>query len=242
LKILAFDTATPATTVALARAGEPTLALRDDPPAGERPRHATRLLGLISQLLDQAGTGWDSIDRIAVGVGPGTFTGVRIGVATAKALARAAETPLVGVSTLHSLAWNARSVPGRAVAAVLDARRGEAFVGVWETGGFEELRTPLLSPRALLPDALVQALRPLGEGLVAIGDGALAFREHLELGGVSVPEDASELHQVSAAGHCHLARLLPVTHPDELQPDYQRPPDAQPRDARSIVVRGPDER
>ena len=65
--------------------GERTLELRDDPPAGERPRHATRLLGLITEVMAEAGVGWESIDRIAVGVGPGTVTGLRIGIATAKA-------------------------------------------------------------------------------------------------------------------------------------------------------------
>ena len=85
--ILAFDTATPATTVAVC--GEHALELRDDPPPGERPRHATRLLPLITEVMEESGASWDSFERIAVGVGPGTFTGLRIGIATARALARA---------------------------------------------------------------------------------------------------------------------------------------------------------
>jgi tRNA threonylcarbamoyladenosine biosynthesis protein TsaB len=251
--ILGFDTATAATSVALSGLGSDapgdegreTLELRDDPPPGERPRHATRLLGLITEVMDQAGTGWASIDRIAVGVGPGTFTGLRIGLATAKGLARAAGIPLVGVSTLHALALNARGCPPggpehRSVAAVLDARRGEAFAAVFHMEGLHEARPPALTPRALAPDALAAELRPFGPGLLAIGDGALAFREQLERAEVHVPDDVSELHRVTAAQHCQLAPLLPVVQPDELHPDYQRPPDAKPRPALSFAARRPD--
>src|SRR5436309_1668265 len=129
--ILGFDTATRATAVALANHGGDTFEARDDPPRGERPRHAARLLPLCAEVLDRAGISYHDLERLAVGVGPGTFTGLRIGVATARALAQASGIALVGVSTLHSLALNAlpafadRGV--EAVAAVLDARRGEAF-------------------------------------------------------------------------------------------------------------------
>lgn len=260
--ILAFDTATPATTVALSglpaadgHGDDRTIELRDDPPAGQRPRHATRLLGLITELLEQAGVGWDSIDRVAVGVGPGTFTGLRIGIATAKALARAADIPLVGVSTLHALALNAAdertmanqlstaqpnrqsSSEPKAVAAVLDARRGEAFAAAWRPGELRPSNPPTLGPGAFSPDELVSALRPLGAGVVAIGDGALAFREQLQRAEIWVPDEASELHRVTAAGHCQLGPLLPPTRPDELHPDYQRSPDAQPRPALSLTAR-----
>ena len=102
MKVLGFDTATRATTVALLDTdrGE-AIERRDDPPPGARPRHTTRLLALVVEVLDAAGVSWADVDRIAVGVGPGTFTGLRIGVATARALARAREIELVGVSTLH---------------------------------------------------------------------------------------------------------------------------------------------
>ena len=106
MKILAFDTATAATTVALAD-GNDVLEHRDDPPGGTRPRHTSRLMPLIVEVLDEAGVGWGQLDRIAVGVGPGTFTGLRIGVSTARALAEATDVELVGISTLESLALNA---------------------------------------------------------------------------------------------------------------------------------------
>jgi tRNA threonylcarbamoyladenosine biosynthesis protein TsaB len=229
VNILAFDTATPATTVALGNGK--TFELRDDPAPGERPRHATRLLPMVAELLDRAEAGWDSLDRIAVGVGPGTFTGLRVGIATAKALARAAATPVVAISTLHALALNAREAPEapRAVAAVLDARRGEVFTAAWVTDSSGTPQEPVLAPQALTPADLGQALDQIGSGVLAIGDGAVAFREVLDRPGVCVPKDASELHRVTATRHIELARREDVTPLDRLAPDYQRPPDAQPR-------------
>src|SRR5437660_6775442 len=108
MRILAFDTATSATTVALSGAGGSVLEARHDPEPEARPGHATHLLPLAARLLEHAGIGWDSLERIAVGIGPGTFTGLRIGIATGRALARAAGVPLVGVPTLQSLALAAR--------------------------------------------------------------------------------------------------------------------------------------
>jgi tRNA threonylcarbamoyladenosine biosynthesis protein TsaB len=230
VRILAFDTATRATAVALAD-GATVYTRRDDPPPGQRPRHATRLLPLIDQVMAQAGVGWEEIDRIAVGLGPGTFTGLRIGVATAKALARASGIPVVGVSTLQSLALNiARSadpIDHDAVVAVLDARRGEVYAGAWGARQVED--DCLLSPRAVSPEALIAVLPTLGSSPVALGEGAIAFREVLERGGMHVPGDDSDLHRVTAAGHCLIARGMPVADPDALAPDYQRLPDAQPR-------------
>lgn len=230
MRILGLDTATRATTVALDCEGAQLLELRDDPPAGERPGHATRLLPLISRLMDDAGLDWQEIDRIAVGLGPGTFTGLRIGLATARALGQATGIPLVGVSTLQALAWNVELSPAGdsdAVLALLDARRGELYAGAWDPRRGDG--DALLGPAALTPRALQEALPEIGSRLLAIGEGAVAFRDVLESAGVDVPSDGSELHRVRASSHCRLARHLPVTPLDALAPDYQRLPDAQPR-------------
>jgi len=241
MRILAFDTATPATTVALSGVGNVVCTARDDPPPGERPGHATRLLPLTAMVMERAGVGWDGVDRIAVGVGPGTFTGLRIGIATARALARARSIPLVGVSTLQSLALAgprapvtlSRQDPGGTIAgldvvlAVLDARRGEVFAASWRMDEVEGFETALLLPRAFAPEMLAELVTPLGPTTLAIGDGALAFRQVFERSGAFIPDDDSQLHRVTATNHCRIADGLQASVPDEVRPDYLRAPDAE---------------
>jgi tRNA threonylcarbamoyladenosine biosynthesis protein TsaB len=248
VKVLAFDTATRATTVALLDTDRTeAVERRDDPPAGARPRHTTRLMALVVDVLHAAGVDWADVDRIAVGVGPGTFTGLRIGVATARALARAREIDLVGVSTLHSLARGALD-PGPArggagggrpggggpagggshVMAVIDARRGEVFAAGWAAADVARAGgAPLFSARALAPDALAQAMRAGGGAWLAVGDGAVEFREVLEHAGARIPGPDSELHRVSAVEHCRLATALRPEPPERIQPEYLRLPDAE---------------
>jgi tRNA threonylcarbamoyladenosine biosynthesis protein TsaB len=230
--VLAFDTATPATAVALSGVGDVVFTARHDPRPGERPAHATRLLPLVARVLERAEIGWEDVDRIAVGVGPGTFTGLRIGIATARALARARSLPLIGVSTLQSLAL-ARPRPDGAPAGldvvlpVLDARRGEVFAASWRMDEAGEFDNALLAPRAFAPEALAELVTPLGPTTLAIGDGAIAFREVLERSGSFIPEDDSPLHKVTAVNHCRLADRLEGELPDEVRPDYLRAPDAE---------------
>jgi len=232
VRILAFDTATPATAVALLdTATEASWEGRDDPPPGARPRHTTTLLALVAAQLAAAGTGWDAIDRIAVGVGPGTFTGLRIGVATAQALARTRGIPLVGVSTLHSLALGAArdaTAAEDAVLAVIDARRGEVFAAGWSLSDVQDpTAEPLLPPCAVPVDALAKTLRQQGRGWVAVGDGSVAFRTALEPSGARIPKDDSKRNRVSAIEHCRLARGLSPEPPDGVRPAYLRLPDAE---------------
>jgi tRNA threonylcarbamoyladenosine biosynthesis protein TsaB len=195
--VLGFDTATPATAVALRLADGTTLRARDDPGTGERPGHTTRLLPLASELLGEAGLGWGEVQRIAVGVGPGTFTGLRVGVAMARALAQSLDIDVVGVSTLRVLAEAAlaeaapRGAAG-AVLAAIDARRGEVFVAGYERGEMFAAETPPRArasargeaetrgesssaeapPRAReLADARALAPEELGELLTRVGSG-----------------------------------------------------------------------
>ena len=120
--------------------------------AGERPGHTTRSLALASELLVQAGIGWGALERIAVGVGPGTFTGLRVGIATARGLAQSLGIEVVGVSSLQVLAQAALREPdpqvGQRVLAAIDARRGEAFAAAYDAQG------ELAPPRALPPEDL----------------------------------------------------------------------------------------
>jgi tRNA threonylcarbamoyladenosine biosynthesis protein TsaB len=235
--VLGLDTATPATVVAVLdseRGG--AVELRDDPEPGSRPRHTTRLLSLTVRALEQAGVGWPEVDRIAIGVGPGTFTGLRIGVATARALAQARRIPLAGVSTLESLAFGALDGREAPVAvAVIDARRGEAFAAGWRSGRRGRLAECVLPTSALSPEELASRLAEL-PGALAIGDGAVKFRSVLERSGASIPEDKSELHEVSALNHCRLALDAQSGSPELVRPEYVRLPDAE------IALRAADKR
>jgi tRNA threonylcarbamoyladenosine biosynthesis protein TsaB len=197
-----------------------------------------RLMPLIAELLDEAECSWQDVERIAVGRGPGTFTGLRIGVTTARALARSLACPLVGVSSLQSLALNvsqatAQHADANTVLAVLDARRGEAFAAAWrvQRAGSSSpepvLGEPLLSERAITPADLAASIAQLGQHPLALGEGAVEFREILEPAGALIPEDASDLHLVTAANHCHLAAGAPGMAPDDVHPEYLRLPDAE---------------
>ena len=218
--ILGFDTATPATAVAvLPDDGEP-VELRHDPAPGERPGHAAKLLPLARSALEAAGATFADVRRIGVGVGPGTFTGLRIGVATGRALAQATGAELAAVSTLQALAEAVGT--GGSVLAVIDARRGEAFAAGYHRG------QRLTGPVAIAPDDLDALADPAHAPGMAVGDGAVRFRDRLEPA-VDVPVDASTLHRVSALAVCRLATTAPSVDRDALLPEYVRAPDAVPR-------------
>ncbi len=232
MRLVALDTATPATTVAVAD-GARVHEARHDPTPGERPGHATRLLGLLEGAMEAAGVAWGEVERLAVGVGPGSFTGLRIGIATARGLAQSRGLPLAGVSTLEALAVGAGErgsvAPGAggredlppAVLAVLDARRGEAFAAAFLEG------REILAAAARTPPALGQAAAALPPGSLAVGDGAIRFREHLEAVGIRVPADGDGRHRVSARWHCRLAERRPAGSWEAVLPDYLRLPDAE---------------
>jgi tRNA threonylcarbamoyladenosine biosynthesis protein TsaB len=221
--VLAFDTATPATVVGAARDAALLAQRRHDPAPGERPGHGPMLLALCAEALGEAGLGWSDVERVGVGVGPGTFTGLRIGVATGRALAQGLGAEVAAVSTLEALAVAARD-GAHAVLAVLDARRGEAFAAGWDAAG-----APLLAPVAWPPERLGEALGTGPGPWLAVGDGAVRFREALETAGAAVPDDASPLHRVDAGALCRLAAEGPPVQRDGLVPHYVRAPDAVPR-------------
>ncbi len=262
--VLGFDTATPATAVALRLADGTTLRADEDADPHGRPGHTTRLLVLAHALLAQAGVGWGEVGLIGVGVGPGTFTGLRIGVATARGLAQSLDVDVAGVSTLRVLASAALGEPAavaghgaaldepateaahraaptgrpgrgaadgaaRGVLAVLDARRGQAFVGAYAAAGAGGEVCELLEPRALDPDALADVPAAAGGGRewLAVGDGAVLFARALRAGGIAVAAQGSPLHRVDAGVLCELALDTPRGAPEEVLPDYRRRPDAE---------------
>jgi tRNA threonylcarbamoyladenosine biosynthesis protein TsaB len=191
---LAIDTATAVATSALVD-GDEVLC--------ERVSRAQTLLEDVDALLRQAGAHPSDLDRLAVGLGPGSFTGVRIGLAVARGLALSLELPGSGVSTLAALAAGAPdALP------VIDAKRREIFTLV---GG---------EPCVLAPQEL-----PLDEATVCVGDGALRYRALLEERGGVVPPDDDERHVPRARFHAALAGEPGSV--DELEPLYLRVPDAE---------------
>jgi tRNA threonylcarbamoyladenosine biosynthesis protein TsaB len=190
--ILAFDTATEVATSALVADGEVL---------GERVSRAVTLLEDVDALLRQGGAHANEIEALAVGIGPGSFTGVRVGLATARGLALSLDVPVAGVSTLAALAAGA---PG--ALPVIDARRREIFVANGE-------------PRALAPAEL-----ELPPGTLCVGNGAVRYRATLEAAGAEIPPDRDERHLPRARFHAQLARDFGPA--EEVEPLYLRVPDA----------------
>lgn len=222
--VLGIDTATPATVVGLRLADGRTLQGRDDPDARQRPGHATRLLPLANDLLDEAHVDWSELERIAVGVGPGTFTGLRIGIATARGLAQSLAVELVGVSSLRALAQGLGQETQRVLAAI-DARRGEVFVAAYEGG--QELITPqAVSPEGVAGLLQSAAIDTQAEQWRALGDGAILYREAFERAGVHVAEDGCERHRIQAHAICELGEQVSANE-QQVLPDYRRRPDAE---------------
>jgi tRNA threonylcarbamoyladenosine biosynthesis protein TsaB len=219
--VVGLDTATTATVTGVLDGAGTVTEVRDDPEAGARPAHANRLLGAAEEALARAGLGWGEVERIAVGVGPGSFTGLRIGIATARALAQARGLPVVGVSSLEALARGAGEA--ELVLAVLDARRGEAFAAAWRGGSL------VMPAAALSPDALSQQVAALHGSALAVGDGAVRFRGPLEAAGALVPPDEDGAHRLRAEYTCRLGAEGNPIDRDALLPDYLREPDAVPR-------------
>jgi tRNA threonylcarbamoyladenosine biosynthesis protein TsaB len=231
--VLGFDTATSATAVALQINAHAVGEARDDPPTGAHPGHATRLLSMADELLQAAGVSWSELDRVAAGVGPGAFTGLRVGVATARGIAQAQAVELVGVSSLAALAHAAlpEATP-HPVMAVIDARRREVFAAVYRANG--SLPLQLTEPQAIAPASLAEVLGELEgadgaqAGVLAVGDGAERYRDDLQRADIELAPPGSPLHRVSAASVCALgAQMAPLDSVETLLPDYRRRPDAE---------------
>ncbi|HXV52884.1 MAG TPA: tRNA (adenosine(37)-N6)-threonylcarbamoyltransferase complex dimerization subunit type 1 TsaB [Solirubrobacterales bacterium] len=220
--ILGFDTATADAVVAVTIGGQPVSERRAQPDGSGRPRHAAKLLAEIEAAAADAG-GWEAIERLAVGIGPGTFTGLRIGVTTARALAQARSLPLVGVGSLEALGLGiAERAEGRKCLPLIDARRAELFGALVDDSG-----QPLWDPFVAGPEQLLQRLADAGLRPLAGGDGSLRFRAQLESAGVDVLPDADPGHRMAARHVCELAAGVtpgPVT---EVKPAYLRRPDAE---------------
>jgi tRNA threonylcarbamoyladenosine biosynthesis protein TsaB len=222
--VLALDTATRPGSCALARDG---VVVRQDAGNGALS-HAARLPGELMTLLDSTGVRLSDVDAFAVATGPGSFTGLRVGIATMQGLAFAASKPLFGISALDALARIADPAPR--IAAWIDAWRGEVFAGLYEDGRAVD------APTVGRPADLVAQLRNLP--VLFVGDGVEA---HL-----------GAIRQLLAPGHALASPLAPSAAgaiavlataaanaghrpgPDMIRPLYVRRPDVEPPDARIV--------
>jgi tRNA threonylcarbamoyladenosine biosynthesis protein TsaB len=221
MNLLGLDTSTAATAVCI---------MRGDGSAFERvpeveslsapPRHTREHIPAIAAQLERAGLGYGDLDGVAVGVGPGTFTGLRIGIATARALGQAQDLDLWPVSSLAALAAGMHA-PARL--ALIDARRGQVF------GSLHDIAGVVWPPFVDTPEGLLGRLAAWeGDPPMAAGDGSLRFRAELEDAGVEVAPGDSDTHLVRALHVCRLAAGTPPAAAEALVPDYLRDPDAKP--------------
>jgi tRNA threonylcarbamoyladenosine biosynthesis protein TsaB len=216
-----MDTSTAACAVCVVRSdGEafeviPSLEELAGPPA-----HSRDPLPRVAEALERADVDYGDVDAVAVGVGPGTFTGLRVGIATARALAGAHGLEVRPVSSLRALAEGI-DAPSRLP--LIDARRGELFAALYDAGG-AELLEPLVAP----PEEVAETVLSRGANPLAAGDGSLRFRGLLEAAGVRVAPDGSQVHVVRGLHICRLAAAVQPVPPEAVLPTYIRAPDARP--------------
>jgi len=188
--------------------------------------HSTRLLASIDTLFSETATSIETVDAVAVSLGPGSFTGLRIGLATAKGLCMAADKPLIGIPTLEALAIQL-CPQQRQICPVLDARKGEVFAACYKCAGTGLIAT--MAPTNVPPSRLLGAIT---EPTVLIGDGA-------RLLDLPQADDPDSLFQVappslffpraSSVGHLALSRYMAGRFTDVLTaaPLYLRASDAE---------------
>jgi len=230
MNILAFDTCFDACSVCVAQ----TRAEQAVEFSGALERfetgHAERLIPMVEEVMSSAGLTFSDIDRLAVTVGPGTFTGTRIGVAAARALALSSSMEVVGASSLAVMAEAAlrelQPPSGTNFAVAVDARRGQAYVQLFAASALEPNSPPLLL-------SIEEAGRIGADPLIVVGSAAEAVAT---AAAASVRRMAARLPDLlpDAAALARMAFELPASQ-GPLVPLYLRPPDAKPQDGKSIA-------
>lgn len=235
MKILAVDTATNSCSVAILNAGSVSaevMTLNDE-------THSKHLMGLIDNVLGMAGFRIGDMDGMAVTIGPGSFTGLRIGLSTVKGLAHALDKPVVGVSSLDSLAWQCED-RSHLICAILDARKGEVYSATYRFRG--ENLTQTRCQAATPPVAAVESIK---EPCVFIGGGAQLYRgDIIKIVGdyaYFAPEDQHHI-RASSVGFLSLQRFQTrdTSEVSSLVPQYIRKSDAELNLGKKSAHPGPD--
>ncbi|HBC09588.1 MAG TPA: tRNA (adenosine(37)-N6)-threonylcarbamoyltransferase complex dimerization subunit type 1 TsaB [Rhodospirillaceae bacterium] len=222
MKLLAFDTATTGCSAALFLDGR----MAAHRAAAMARGQSEALMPMIAEVLAEGGCSYGDLDALAVTVGPGAFTGLRIGLSAAHGLALALAVPCAGVTTLEAVAHTvpeAARAGGRVLVA-LDSKRADLYVQM-----FDENLTPLTEPAAMMTAALAEIA--VGGPLVIVGDAAPRALEALaEVGIAAFGADAPGVPDAAVVGEIALARALPPVG-QAPGPIYLRPPDAiRPKD------------
>lgn len=191
-------------------------------------KHAETLTPAIEFVCHQAGVALSELGCIAVDIGPGLFTGMRVGIATAKAMAHALRVPMVGISSLDLLAFPLRHTP-RTIVAVIDARRGEIYHALYRQapGGLQRITEPTVGS----VEDLLGMLGVRRDDILLVGDGALRYRDQI------APELPKAAFADAWLAHPSAAPLVQLAHAQalreqfvnqwELAPLYLRAPDAE---------------
>ena len=192
--------------------------------------HAERLMPMIAEVMAEAGLTFADIDRIAVTTGPGSFTGVRVGIAAARGLALASGRPVVAATSLAVMAQQAAALldqgrTARLLAVALDARRGMVFLQLFDVANSE------LGPPVLLAPEDVPALVE-GRAVVVVGSAAGAVAEAINAAGGNAEATLPDLQPHARALAQMADRLAPVS---PLRPLYLRPPDVKPQADKSLA-------
>jgi len=216
MKILAMDTAAASCSVAIWRDNKVTHHVLQEMTRG----HASELLPLVDDLLNEAGLGVADMDALAVTVGPGAFTGLRIGLSAARGFAVASALPVIGVTTLEALAFGVKEADCP-ILCVLDAKRADLYNQLFNPDG-----SPLGEAQALLPEQVVAHLPETCKKVIVAGDSFDRLKDLLQERGIEAV--CSEVHFPDARYVVEIAARRGLPDTDQARPSafYIRPPDA----------------
>lgn len=220
MKILALETSAKSASCAVVEQGAPLASAFQCTGL----THSRTLMPMVENMLKNAGLTLEDIDLIAIANGPGSFTGLRIGIAAVKGLAWAADKPCCGVSTLHAMAQNVRHMDGLIIGA-MDARRNQIYNALFEANGGSLTR--LCEDRAIGLDELCEQLRGDTRRKFVLGDGGKLCRDYLMQHGIPCELAPAPLLYQNAVGVALAAEHSKSASAQELLPVYLRPAQAE---------------